>query len=904
MTKRRVHYVLSTHWDREWYQSFQHYRYRLVRLVDNILNGWQEGKLVGPFQTDGQAIILEDYLEVRPERKNEVEGLVKAGKWVLGPWYVMPDEFLICGESLVRNLRMGRALVRQYGGQPSNAGFVCDIFGHNSQMPQIFSGFGIQAIFMWRGNNQVEKRLLRWRAADGTESLCYRFGHVGYCDYAFKVRHADQPDRAFDEQQAAQDLWRFIEQEAKATQSDAVLVFDGGDHLEWNPDHYSVFIEQSKKPKSGFELTHTSLDAFLKEATQNLVNLTECVNGELRETGRLPDDVDQSWLIPGVLSSRVWIKQENTACESLLCQWAEPLHVFLAGALREEHPGRYLDIAWKWLVQNHPHDSICGCSIDQVHEDMKYRFSQCRQIASRLSLEAAQKITASIAGEIKADELRLAIFNPLPRPVSQVVETTVAVPEEWPVFNEFFGFEPKPGFRIYDAASGQEIAYQRLQQNMSRNKFRVYQRHFPQAYKTNDVTIALPLTIPAMGYVHLIVRRSAAKKPTRHAMKPGLVSAPNVMENALLRIAVRENGSLTLTDKRTGEKYDRLLTFEDAADIGDGWFHGQAVNDQIFSSCSANSQVAVVQDGPLCATLLVRTTLTLPQSFRFDVMRRAEEWTELHVDSMLTLRRDCDVLEVQTTVDNHVKDHRLRVLFPSGCHSRTYLCDTPFDVVEREIALSPDNHAYRELEVETRSQQTWTAVHDERRGLAIISSGLLESSVQDLPDRPIALTLFRATRRTVFTDGEPLGQMHQRLNFKYLIKPLSGEPDRRVCCEWGQWLAGGVMNVQMQENDRLQHRGDIPLPDSAGSFLLEGDVVMTSCRRLGAFTEMRLFNPMEHTVMASISTPQRPAAWPAPTRVQYVDMESNPLTQPQAIAEGKLSIPVPTKKIITLRFLD
>lgn len=904
MSKRRVHYVLSTHWDREWYQPFQHYRYRLVQLLDHIFSGWQDGRLCGPFQTDGQAIVLEDYLEVRPERRNEAEQLVKAGQLVLGPWYVMPDEFLVSGESLIRNLRMGRAVARQFGGQPSNAGFICDIFGHNSQMPQIFSGFGIQAVFLWRGSNQIEKRLLRWRAADGTEMVCYRFGHVGYCDYAFKVRHADQAYRVFDKKEAAKDLWQFIEQEANATQTSSLLIFDGGDHLEWNPDHYAVYLEQSKNPKPGYELLHTSLDAFMSETVKQIKDIPECVNGEMRETGHLPDDVDQSWLIPGVLSSRAWIKQENTACESLLCLWAEPLSVFSSGALKEEHPSRFLDIAWKWLVQNHPHDSICGCSIDQVHEDMKYRFSQCRQIAARLSHEAAQKITASIEGEIKADELRLVLFNPLAQPLNQVIDVTLAIPEEWPVFNEFFGFEAKPGFRIYDAESGKEIPYQRLRQTMGRSKFRIFPRHFPQPFRTNDVTVALALTIPAMGYVHLLVRRSEAKIPTRHATKPGLVVAANAMENALLRMEVRENGSLTLTDKRSGQKYDRLMIFEDSADIGDGWFHGQAVNDQVFSTCAARSQVSVVHDGPLYATLRLRTTLTLPRAFRFDVMRRDEECTEMQIESLLTLRRESDVLEIQTSIDNHVDDHRLRVLFPTGCQSRTYLCDNPFDVVEREIALSADNHTYRELEVETRSQQSWTAVFDQHRGLAIISTGLRESTVQDLPDRPIALTLFRSTRRTVFTDGEPLGQLHQSLHFRYLIKPLCGAPDRRECCVRGQWLSGGVMNILMNENDRRQHGSDTPLPNRAGAFLLEGDVVMTSCRRLGDFVEMRLFNPTEHTVMASISTPDRPAAWPAPTRVQYVDLESNPLTQPQAMAGGKLSVPVPAKKIITLRFLD
>lgn len=104
---RRVHYIYSSHWDREWYQSFQDFRYRLVQLIDRTLHGWQTGSLRGPFFADGQSILLEDYLEVRPERAEEVRQRVKEGLFVLGPFYVQPDEFLVSGESLIRNLQIG-----------------------------------------------------------------------------------------------------------------------------------------------------------------------------------------------------------------------------------------------------------------------------------------------------------------------------------------------------------------------------------------------------------------------------------------------------------------------------------------------------------------------------------------------------------------------------------------------------------------------------------------------------------------------------------------------------------------------------------------------------------------------------------------------------------------------------
>ena len=141
MKKRPIYYVLSTHWDREWYQPFQDYRYRLVKLLDKTMAAMESGELRGPFCADGQAVIAEDYLEIRPDKREEFDRMVQTGKIRLGPWYVQPDEFLVSGESLVRNIRLGREVARAHGGEPSDAGFSCDVFGHNSQLPQIFNGF-------------------------------------------------------------------------------------------------------------------------------------------------------------------------------------------------------------------------------------------------------------------------------------------------------------------------------------------------------------------------------------------------------------------------------------------------------------------------------------------------------------------------------------------------------------------------------------------------------------------------------------------------------------------------------------------------------------------------------------------------------------------------------------------
>jgi alpha-mannosidase/mannosylglycerate hydrolase len=259
-------------------------------------------------------------------------------------------------------------------------------------------------------------------------------------------------------------------------------------------------------------------------------------------------------------------------------------------------------------------------------------------------------------------------------------------------------------------------------------------------------------------------------------------------------------------------------------------------------------------------------------------------------------------VEIETHLHNTLRDHRLRVLFPSGAsQAQTYLADTPFDVVERAIALRADNHHYREPEVETKPQQSWLGVYAGTRGLAVISTGLLESAVLDQPERPLALTLLRATRHTVNTDDEPLGQLQESLRFRYWIVPLTGEPDLTNLCEAGQRLAGGLRVVQLSAPDCRQHRRSPELPRRAGFLALEGKLVLTSLRQVDGGLEARFFNPTPTRQRACLDLNDWPAASPAPRSACPVDFESRPLGSPEPLTAGQIRFALGPKQIMTLK---
>ena len=854
---RNVHLVVSTHWDREWYETFQGFRYRLVNMLDEVLDTMEENPGFGFFQTDGQSILLEDYLRIRPEREEQIRKLAQEGRLEIGPWYVLSDEFLVSGESLIRNMVEGIRVASTFG-KPSSAGFACDIFGHNSQMPQIMRGFGIDSFFLWRGRNENHRCAnFRWRGADGSEVLAHGFGPMwGYCDYSIAVRKTREVEVCPTTEELAEGLVEAVRKQAERTSNDTLLLFDGGDHLEIEPRTPEV-VEKANRTLEplGFHVEMSTLSRYVEAIRKEAEGISEVVNGEIREPGLGTDD---QWLIPGVLSSRMPLQQANARCENLLCFWAEP---FSAIARRYGLSGKdsFLREAWRQLLQNHAHDSICGCSPDQVHKDMEYRFDQCEVIADLVTEDALKQIVRSVPGEVTEKRFPLLVANPLTFARVEPIDITLQIPADGPCYQEFFGFERKPGFRLYDS-SGEEIPYQRVAQRLDRTVPYQKRGKFPLHTKKHLVDVTVDLEIPPLGTRTLWVETDEGR--TRHPGE-GMATGSGSMRNEFLDIEITRFGGIYVEDLENGDIHGPLLVLEDSADIGDGWYHGQAVNDEVFVSDASSAAVSLVCNGPLKTTFRIEVDFIVPSRFDFSEMKRSSERKSLRVTHWVTLRKGVPRIEVVTEVENDVCDHRLRVLFPTHAWTHTYWSDTPFDAVERSIALREDNYRYRELEVETKPQYSWTAVFsagecekpcgieheseddfeseseeiweplifDSDRGLAVVSSGLPESSVRDTESREIALTLFRSFRKAIFTDGNHGGQIQGTHRFHYNILPFVAPLDPVFLGEEGQIVAAGIRTIQGNHLDsKLQ---EVQHPDCFSLVEVDANVIVTSIRSRG-----------------------------------------------------------------------
>jgi len=382
------------------------------------------------------------------------------------------------------------------------------------------------------------------------------------------------------------------------------------------------------------------------------------------------------------------------------------------------------------------------------------------------------------------------------------------------------------------------------------------------------------------------------------------------MANEFLEVVVNSNGTIQLHDLEHGFRYEPLLVLEDCADIGDGWYHGVAVNDEVVTSTGSNAAISRVCHGPEKTTLRIETDFVVPSRFDFDRMRRSPERETVRVIHLVTLRKGVRRVEVETVVENTVRDHRLRVLFTSSVRTDRYRSDSPFDTVERPISLRKDNFRYKELEVETKPVYTWTAVASSpenrdsgsgapsrglpspEKGLAVVSTGLPESAVLDNPDREIALTLLRSFRKAVFTDGNEGGQIRGTHRFRYNIVPFAGEIDPLRLGREGQILAAGLRTVQASPED--PKRDGSPHPDPFSLLEVEGGVLVTSVRGVREKDLLvRFYNPNEEP---------RDAVLRVAGGFQKASL-CNLLDQPLeelSLEDGKVCVKVDPKKIMTL----
>lgn len=946
-----LHVVSHTHWDREWYLPFQRFRFRLVGLVEELLDILDADPAYLHFTLDGQAVVLEDVLEVRPDLESTLRRQVRDGRILIGPWFILPDEFLVSPEALVRNLLLGLRICRAWqatgpGGAEPPPGYLPDTFGHISQMPQLLRGFGIETAIFARGAGDAPVEF-RWAAPDRSEVLvCYLRDH--YDNAALLPT---------DEAGAVQVLAQARDSLAAHSAASHLLMMRGSDHTRPRPDLPRLLAAADAALPD--RVVHSSLPSYVAAVRAELgaegLSRLALRKGEMRDSSRSP-------ILPGVLSARMWIKQRNHSCQSLLERWAEPFEAFLSLEVGDSSLHHHTRRAWRTLLENHPHDSICGCSVDQVHREMVVRFDWCEQIGE----EVARRVLEGLASAVDGGDGPLpvvVVFNPASAARTDRVVAQVIPPVD-PREVVLLGPDGEPvPFCVVSQTVRSEMALTLGRATMQQMLAEVgasggvmwgeWQVRGLQAWASGEVghvTVAVTRAsgprgaglpqgdlarlrtlladqavaeyrvrvredeglevsfvaqeVPPLGYaVHRFTPATDRAPVAGPAMGSG--SPDLAIENEWLRVqADPQTGLLTVTDKETGWSVHGCNRFVDEGDRGDE-YNACPPEEGVVIDAPAEAPSIERQAGPLDQSLVVRLHYEVPRGLDPDRRSaRSEERVALPITVRVTLTPGVRRVDFATTVENRASDHRLRVHFPFPSAVESAFAEGHWDVTQWPLELPADTAGWAEQPAETRPQRGWTSLSDGTTGVTVANRGLPEVEVLRTADGvEVALTLLRCVGWLSRDDlpcrpghagpglAVPEAQCLGQHTFHYALIPHRGD-----------WRAAFALAEAFQSDLRAVSAPAGPgrLPPRLSFVRVEPDALRVSAVRLpeqGAGLILRLWNIEDRPVVGTVRL------WRSFARAVRTGMDEEATGQAQELARDTdtVALTLRGREVVTLR---
>jgi mannosylglycerate hydrolase len=712
LTAYIFHLIPHTHWDREWYLPRPVFHARLVPMLDDLIARLQTdgGGALRSFLLDGQTVIVEDYLRARPERESDLRALVKTGRLQVGPWYVLADELIPSGESLIRNLLLGAADAERLGGR-LDVLYSPDAFGHPAALPTLAREFAIKFGVLWRGlgvssEPGAERDLYRWSGPDGRDILLWHLPRDGYeIGATLPGAGALLPER-----------WVRVRNELVARASGKhIPLFIGADHHAPHPALTGLRdLLAELEPASAFRISR--LDEFFQAADAPPTAGTGGgrpvpVAGELRAS------YGYTWTLQGVHGTRTPFKRRHGNVELLLERGAEPLAALAwrhgGGAGRDRRA--LLEVAWRTLVRTQFHDTLAGTVADTAARAAEQRLSDVAAYAEEIATRALHELVGhdpdAAREQVAEPRPALILWNPAARPRGGVVvadvtffrrDVLVGPPAEGrrpregagaPPFSLVIaGTPPKP---VPVQVLARRVAHERLDAA----------RHYPDQDEVDQIRVAFRApAVPGLGLSAL-----AAGAPVGLPGGETARVAGRSLINRFVEVALEPSGGLTIVDRRAGQRYEGLLALEDGGDAGDAYTYCPPVRDRLIRGRSP-LRVRRLAAGPLVTALEARWSMT----------------RGLDVRLLVQLYADSPVVRCTLEVDNRLVNHRLRARLPTGLEDIPAVAGTAFGTAERAPVVV-DAAAYpRETPVPTAPAQRFVAAARGTRGLALLAPAFFE----------------------------------------------------------------------------------------------------------------------------------------------------------------------------------
>lgn len=921
---RQAFVVSHTHWDLEWYLPFSRFRVMMVDVVGRALDALENDPEFRHFVLDGQAAVLEDYLEAVPGDRERVRRLVTGGALAVGPWYVLPDEFLVSGEATVRNLLFGRKVCAPLG-PTQRAGYMPDSFGHPSQTPQLLRLAGLDSFLFTRGLGDEADRLgwlFRWQAPDGSEVLavnqCDGYCNAGGLGFA-EIWHA-HTRRTVEPPRAVAKVGELFAKMARRPGAEPALLNNGCDHFPPQQE-FAAVLAALREAFPGTAFTHARFEDFLAAARAHAPDDARPVH-----RGELLGGRDHH-ILSGVWSARLPLKQRNAWCQSLLARVCEPLLAAAAFHHGDRWPRGLLDLAWRDLLRNHPHDSICGCSIDEVHREMQARFDRVDQTARHLLVKLLDRQSPTFARRAADDRTTVIdVANPLPVRRDCVVERLVVL--------QPFGYDLK-NLRVVDDA-GRPVPFRITERRFLERFWGIdyraelwagdqhrllgdYLEPFAERFiggeadrDTKDCFLSLQILardLPPVGIArYRLVDEPGPVAENFAAVGARLEGTAAVLENAYVRVCLYPDGTFDLEQPATGRCWSGLGRLEDEADTGDEYDFCAAEEPGLICAADVAGQVRLVSSSHLAAVAEASFVLDLPAELAPDRRRRGPRTVACPVTVRVRLAADCPRVEVETTFTNHARDHRLQAVFPTGLRTDTVVSDGHFHL-ERRPLERPGGEGWSQPAPREWPQQDFSALDDGTAGLAILNDGLPEFRTRRLPDgtAEYRLTLLRAVgwlSRDDFasrnfanagpTLATPDAQCPGGHRWLYAVLPYAGD-----------LLAAGVKDQsECWRTPPVTHQGTADQARPAGLSLVEKsrpEVAVTAIKlaERGRALVLRLVNlgdgPVRETLALGL-----PAVEAEKTGILETPLELD--RAPVAVVDGgrKLHVPLEPGEIATV----
>lgn len=749
---KKICVVSNTHWDREFRFSFEKTRYKLLRMLDVTLDILEKDPTYTSFTMDGHSIMLDDYLEIRPEKRELVEKFVKEGRLVIGPYYTLAEQFSISHEALVRNLIFGKENVEKYGGKVGTVAYTPSSWGQTGQYPQILSDFGLEKIMFYRGISHHEsKSEYVWEAPDGTQMLASRFAIYCRYNWTFEVRRpvtrdrmwenrytwgkfdevpfrpadktigglgyeAKSPIEVYNTDGLKENIYSLLETE-KGHYTTPVFLAMNGDDISLPSQYDTAIIKEAQKLFGDeIEIVLTDLEGFWKAAEEYLDRSKMTVlKGERRAYLK-----EGMWtkLFPGTISARTYLKQQDFNSYTQLAYLAEPFSALTQFAVGKNN-NDYLKRGWKYLITNHSHDANGGCAPEEVCQDMEYRYRIAKDIGEIVTEQAMSDIAVNLSPEgVDSDAIQLVVYNPLPFKRDIITELAIEVPEK---LGEGIKIE---GVNLQAISSGKSSVFVDSQWDG------------PLVMESTEHKVFAEFKdIPALGYKVYQIKGDEHK-----LLHVKGIASNNVLENEYLKVTINGNGTVDVLDKESVLIYEGLNYLTSQGEVGNAWAHTTPERDRIYNSLGVNASISVIDNGPLVGKIQVDYKFPVPVKCDAE---QSELLTDLPVRMIYTLEKGSKDLKVEATINNTAKDHWLRTNFCTGIKTDYSYSDSHFDIVRRDVKI-PDSTGWVEQAFGMQPLRSFAAVNDGKNGFAIMPKGLFEYEVFE--DTTMALTLLRACK--------------------------------------------------------------------------------------------------------------------------------------------------------------